>query len=104
MLVVYLSLIPEPPDLTTPINHGDKLGHLLAYLWLAAWHTLLYPQQPKSQASVAIALILLGVVLETLQGVGGVRLFEWGDMAANSCGVILGWYGSTRLLRAEADR
>ncbi|MCW8955240.1 MAG: hypothetical protein OQL09_00025, partial [Gammaproteobacteria bacterium] len=33
--------------------------------------------------------ILLGIVLEYLQALGGVRYFEWADMLANSAGVLL---------------
>ncbi|OQR92739.1 hypothetical protein ACHHYP_03303 [Achlya hypogyna] len=87
-LLLYLSLTPRvvalPP---TGGVGGDKIGHAAAYAVLMFWWAQLDSCKPR----LATALILLGVVLEFLQGATGYRSFDFGDMAANATGVILGW-------------
>ena len=87
--VVVLSLIPPPPEILGVANE-DKLGHLSAYgllMWWFAQDAL----AARQRAWVGAALIALGVVLEFLQGWGGLRTFSVVDMAANGAGVALGW-------------
>ena len=36
--------------------------------------------------------VLLGAALEVMQGMGGVRYFEYADMLANTCGVLFAWF------------
>jgi VanZ family protein len=88
-LVVYLSLIPYPPE---PVSfaHVDKLEHGIAYAMLTLWFCQLY-LSARSRA-IAVALLTgLGVGLEFLQGWTGFRLFEVWDMAVNSIGVLFGY-------------
>lgn len=88
-LVIYLSLTPHPPE-PLLFNHADKLEHGFAYASLSLWFCQIY-LQARQRAVVIAGLAALGVVLEFLQGASGYRMFEIADMAANSCGVLLGF-------------
>ena len=87
--VVYLSLIPPPPQ-PLPFSYLDKLEHALAYGFLMLWFSHAYQKiQPRIVA--AALLIFLGIVLEYLQRMTGYREFSYADMLANGAGVLLGW-------------
>lgn len=88
--VVYLSIMPNPP-VGPPIPFFDKVGHLLAYATLMGWFTQLYSGK-TAWWRLGLAFVLLGVVIEVLQGLGPSRLFEVADMLANSAGVVFGWW------------
>lgn len=90
--IVWLSLTPAP--MRVDIESGDKLGHLAAYGVLMFWFAQLYARRMPWAA----AFVVMGVVLEFLQGWLGYRSFEILDMLANSGGVLLGW-GSALLLK-----
>ena len=94
--IVFLSLTPSPPD--TGVEHGDKLGHLLAYGLLMFWFCFLYRYR-YTRLAYGIGWIALGIALEFAQGATGYRSFEVADMAANSLGVLLGWGISATLRR-----
>lgn len=87
-LVVYLSLMPAPPDL--PGAEGDKVGHLLAYAALMVWFAWLYPGL-RARGACALGFVALGVALEFAQGQTGYRSFDTMDMLADATGVALGW-------------
>ncbi len=95
-LIVYLSLTSSPPG-ALEFAHADKLKHLLAYSVLMGWFTQLYLSL-KVQLVWALAFSLLGVAMEFAQGWSGYRVFDVADMAANSLGVLLGWWLSSRWL------
>jgi len=69
---------------------NDKLIHMLSYFGLMSWFLQLYKKR-MSRWLIAIGLVCLGIALEFLQGIGGVRMFEVADMMANATGVVLGW-------------
>ena len=71
------------------IEFGDKLSHLIAYATLTGWFSQLYFRLP-TQIKICMAFCVMGIVLEILQGMGGVRMFEYADMAANATGALLG--------------
>ncbi len=96
--VVWASLTPQPPP-TPEFRFGDKVAHLLAYGVLMGWFAQIYPARTARQ-SLAAAFVLMGVVLEYLQGLVGGRLFEIADMAANTLGVALAWW----ITRGRAGR
>ena len=87
--VIYLSLIPPPPQ-PLPFSYLDKVEHALAYGFLMLWFVQAYP---KTQPRMVVAglLIVLGIVLEYLQRMTGYREFSYADMLANGAGVLLGW-------------
>jgi len=91
-LVIYLSLATAPVEL--PLEQGDKLSHVLAYLVLMSWFANLYAS-PRDRLGFALGFVLLGVGLEFAQGFVGYRSFETADMGANAVGVALGWLLAT---------
>ena len=64
------------------------IGHGLAYALLAAL-AVLGQRQPRIAATLA-GVIGYGVILEVLQGVFGLRTFQWTDIAANALGALVG--------------
>ena len=89
-LIVWGELTPSPPN---PFQLWDKLLHFMAYFGLAG--LALVALKPGRRAIYsAITLIILGGVLEIVQGMVG-RDASWGDELANTLGVIagcgLGW-------------
>lgn len=88
LLVVYLSLTPDPPDLG--ISQGLKFGHVLAYAWLMLWFAQLYRSTPR-RVLLAALFCGLGIALEYVQGMTDYRGFEYSDMLINSLGVATGW-------------
>ena len=88
-LVIFLSLTPKPPDLVD-FTDGDKVGHALAYAALMGWFGQLYRGR-WPLALFALGFVFLGVLMEYFQLWGGVRDFQYGDMGADTFGVVLGW-------------
>ena len=70
------------------IDYFDKISHVTSYFILMAWFAQLY-HSLSHHIRWALFFILLGMVLEYLQALGGVRYFEWADMMANTGGVLL---------------
>jgi VanZ family protein len=87
--VIYLSLEPHPPKPLT-FEYADKLEHCLAYATLALCFCQVY-LRTNARLAIIAALILLGVMLEFIQGWTGYRTFDVNDMAANGVGVLLGY-------------
>lgn len=94
--VVYLSLTPFSPD-PAHVDNADKLEHALAYGFLMLWFCQDYRRLGQRMLLAAL-LVGLGVGMEFLQGLTGYRSFEYGDMLANSAGVLLGWAGAYTVL------
>jgi len=100
--IVYLSLTPNPPEIIE-FAFADKVKHFIAYSVLMGWFGQLYSAR-KAQILWALVFSLLGVVLEFAQGWSGYRFFDVGDMAANTIGVLLGWWLSRRWLAGSLLR
>ena len=84
--VVALASLLSPSHLPVSTGGHDKLWHAAAYFVV----TLLWrPLLPRAAwlGLVWLGLIGFGALLEVLQGLGGVRSFEWLDMLANGSGV-----------------
>lgn len=84
-----LSFLPGPAMPAVP--GSDKWHHALAYFscmfcW-GQWFTL-----PPRRLKLAVTFILMGALIECLQGLTTYRSFEWLDMVANAVGVIIGWF------------
>ena len=97
-IVVWLSLDPSPPA-PPDFLAWDKAQHALAYGTLAWW----FRQSFAPHWRWPLFLVGLGIGLEFLQGLGGVRMFDVDDMLANTVGVGLGtalavWTPAGRLL------
>jgi VanZ family protein len=90
LLVIVFSLMPSPPD--SGVAQGDKIGHLLAYLGLMAW----WGQLRARPGLLLILFLVMGAVLEGLQGLTPAREPSLQDMAANGAGALLGWLATRR--------
>lgn len=88
LLVVYLSLTPDP--IRVPVEEGDKVGHVLAYGTLMIWFANLYPST-VARVAFALGFVAAGVALEFVQRWTGYRSFEVADMIADAAGVAAGW-------------
>jgi VanZ family protein len=88
VLVVYLSLTPDPIDAGR--IGGVKFGHFLAYSWLMLWFAQTY-RSVKARLGVAVGLALLGVALEYAQVLTPYRTFAYSDMRDNVLGVGVGF-------------
>lgn len=87
LVVVYCSLAPRAPEMD--MQHGDKLGHFLAYGSLMFWFAQLAPLLGE-RLRWAFAFVLMGITLEFLQGLTSYRSCDVLDMLANAAGVFLG--------------
>ena len=101
----YFSLISNPPELDIDFEHSDKVRHFIAYFILMFWFAQLYKKN-MSRIGYGLLFISMGIILEVLQGLGGVRYFEYYDMLANTLGVVLAWlitkkHGDKILLSVE---
>jgi len=96
LLVVAVSLIPSPADLV-PFKTSDKLAHFMVYFVVMSWFGFIY-LQGKKYLILGVVFILMGILLEVLQGMTTYRTMEYRDIMVNSLGVLAGWLLSrTRL-------
>ena len=72
-------------------NFNDKLIHMTGYAGLMLWFAQIY-HVLRTRLIIAVLLVLMGVVLEFIQGMGGIRVFEIADMVANTAGVVVGGF------------
>ncbi|WP_455199578.1 VanZ family protein [Kaarinaea lacus] len=92
--LLYFSLVDNPP-VSMHYRYADKFGHLLAYGTLMAWFSQLYTGTGQ-RIILAVIFCLMGILLEYFQDWGGHRYFEVADMLANTLGILLGWWLSSR--------
>lgn len=86
LLGAYLAL--RPPMLLLPASMSDKLQHALSYVAMGLWFGALFHRRHLSW--VALALFAFGLLIEGLQDAMPFgRAAEWGDVAANSSGIIV---------------
>ena len=97
--MICLSLIPPPPEL--PGFHGvDKLVHLFVYAFIMLWFGLCY-SSGRAYRNLGIGLVIMGILLELIQGKTGYRSMSYMDMTANGLSVLIGWLiARTRLFFA----
>jgi len=88
--IVTISLMHKPPAIIPPFKFADKVGHFMAYLILMGWYVQLF-RGTAQRVLLVVLFIGMGVGLEVIQGMGGVRFFEWADALANSLGAIAGF-------------
>jgi VanZ family protein len=87
LMLLAVGVLSLMPVADTGVN--DKLSHFVTYFLLAGWFGLLASGRPALLWTVA-GLIAFGVLIELLQGMTSYRYQEWGDVLANSSGVVLG--------------
>lgn len=85
VLVLVTALIPVPRVDALP-SYSDKLVHLLSYLVLGLL-AVLSQQRLRTGLLAAAAMIVLGLIVELVQGRLPWRSFEWMDLVANIAGV-----------------
>lgn len=85
VLVVFGSLAPPPDDGGPSIPIPDWAQHAIAYALLMA--TLVASQAMPRMWLSALSLIVLGAVLEVIQGQLGYRVAEAKDLLANAAGI-----------------
>lgn len=84
--VVWLGLTPNPAPLGTELYWGAHAGAFASLYW---WFAQALPAGRR--VWLMLALLALGVGIEALQGLGGVRAMHWSDVVANTAGLLLGW-------------
>ena len=90
LAVLYLSLTPAPPEINIEFEYLDKVEHFSAYFILMFWFAQLY-KTSRVRLFYVFFFVSMGVILEILQGLGGIRFFEYSDMLANTSGIVLAW-------------
>jgi hypothetical protein len=95
LVTVVLSLLPQSPTLPNVLG-WDKALHTLAYLVLMWWFRSVY----GSHWRWPLFLFGLGVGLELLQGISGIRTPDFHDVLANCLGILTG----AALARTPLDR
>ena len=98
MLVVYLSVTGNPPDLELGFKFQDKFFHALAYFSLMFWFAQIYHVK-KQRLLFALAFVFLGVLMEGIQSMDPKRYAEFNDMVANTVGVAIGILLTKRSLK-----
>ncbi len=88
VLVFYLSLTPVPIEVKS-LEYSDKVGHFCSYFILMSWFVQLY--QRSRHLWLLVLFVVMGVLIELLQGQTTYRLFEYADIAANSFGAVFAW-------------
>ncbi len=86
--VVYQTLAASP--VSTGFDISDKLIHTVGYFVLMGWFVQIYHGK-RQKFYWALFFIGMGIGLEFLQDLTGVRFFEVSDMLANGLGVLLAW-------------
>ncbi len=86
--VVMQSLTSSPVSVGFELS--DKLYHVVGYFGLMGWFVQIYHSK-FGRLVWGVFFIAMGISLEFLQGMGGVRHFEVNDMIANATGVIIAW-------------
>lgn len=83
--------MPNPPAVDNSLLGWDKFEHGAAYSLftiLAGWAFCIFPVTARRRwALAAVVAILIGALLEVLQGAfTAARTAEWGDLAADALG------------------
>lgn len=87
-IVVYETLTTSPVGIDVPF--GDKYMHTVGYFILMGWFVQIYHEKIQ-RVFWGVFFIGMGIGLEFLQELGGVRYFEVNDMLANGLGVVIAW-------------
>jgi VanZ family protein len=104
-VIVYFSIVTNPPRPPTPTPFWDKHLHFVAYAGLAlalAYATARQRDRPYRRAALVVGgAIAFGALIELAQGTLSYRYFGWGDLLANTLGALLVsvWFVVERRLR-----
>lgn len=106
--VTWATLTPNPENTDTGLKFAawladlffsnkalaDKIAHFLAYGALGFTAFPARGRALKSNFVVPVALPVYGMMLELVQGIGGVREPSIWDAVANASGAFFGYYGA----------
>ena len=87
-VVVYQTLTSSPVNINVKVS--DKFLHAMGYFVLMGWFVQIFHQK-KQRLLWALFLVGMGIGMEFLQDLGGVRFYEVNDMLANGLGVLIAW-------------
>ncbi len=85
--IIVLSLIPNPEEVT-PFSASDKVLHVIAYAVSMFWFGLCFRR--GRLYVIGIILLVLGIVIEIVQGQTGYREMSLYDIFANITGIVIG--------------
>lgn len=102
LAILALSLISIPREVAKFL-WNDKLLHGVVYAALMGWFAQIF-RHDLARVLLAIGFIALGIGIEYLQGMTPSRRFDFADMVANSCGVVLAWALSYTFLGTILER
>jgi VanZ family protein len=103
-VVLYLALMPAPPH--TLDTGWDKLNHALAFASLAVCSCFSGSASPRRLLIAGALLVAFGGMIELLQSQIPGRDAEWGDLLADTIGMVVGMLSalSARRLATAASR
>lgn len=87
LLVTYLMLANI--NVHVEVSNIDKLVHWFLFTVMMSWYRQLTPGGRGAIVAI-VAMTILAIGLEYLQGLNPNRSFEYADMAANVLGIISG--------------
>lgn len=87
-LASWVMLMPDPP-VTVSMSNSDKLEHAVGFFCLYFWFAQLLDR--SRHRVLFVTLLVYGVVIEIIQGYGGVRQMELADVAADAIGLLIAW-------------
>ena len=90
LAVVFAVSINTMPPLFKAIMVQDKVAHAVAYATLMAWFAQIF-RHDVTRLLFVIGLMLFGLGMEYIQGLVPSRQFSYGDMAANTMGIVGSW-------------
>ncbi|MEM9533695.1 MAG: VanZ family protein [Pseudomonadota bacterium] len=99
--LIWAASLLTPPTTGLEIPNEDKWGHLLSYGLLMGWFAIWYPSR-KTRAAYFAGFVLMGGLLELIQGQLPAREASLLDFAANTAGLLLGWFLVTTFRRRKA--
>jgi VanZ family protein len=98
VVVLYLALMPAPPH--TLDTGWDKLNHALAFASLAVCSCFSGSASPRRLLIAGALLVGFGGLIELLQSQIPGRDAEWGDLLADTIGMVVGMLSALSVRRA----
>ncbi|MGL4993740.1 MAG: VanZ family protein [Bacteroidales bacterium] len=104
-IVLFLSLTANPNVVGIPLfKHADKVAHFGFYAFItfvSYWSLKGSTMSRRWKLCIIVGVpILFGGYLEIMQSLFfSPRTGDWYDFAANTCGVIIGYYTARMLLK-----
>ena len=89
-LIFLMAIVPAlwAPAVPLTWSATDKWLHGLTFMLLALWYTGQYA--PESYWRIAVGLAAYGALIEVGQSMIPYRTAEWGDLAADLAGIVVG--------------